>query len=286
MILVTGATGHLGKATIDFLLNTVSANQIAALVRDEAKAEELAAKGVELRRGDYNDIDSLEKAFAGVDTLLLVSSASLEDRVGQHINAINAAVRAGVKHLIYTSVVKASHETKFIPGADHIKTEEYLKQSGILYTIFRNTFYAEVLPTLWGNVLESGQWFYPADAAKANFAARKDMAEALANVLVSPEKHLNKTYEITGSKSYTFAEIAEQLSDVTGKTITYTDIPLDAFKEGLTKAGVPQQYVPIIVSISEAFKAGEMDATEEDLETLLGRKPTSLSTYLQETYAH
>lgn len=285
MILVTAATGHLGKGVIDFLLKTVPAHQIAALVRDLAKAEELTAKGIAIRKGDYFDATSLVKAFKGIDTLLLISSGSMEDRVGQHVNAINAAKEAGVKHLIYTSALKTSFQTKFIPGVDHIRTEEYLKSSGISYTIFRNTFYAEVVPMLVGNALETGQWFYPAGEAKANFVLRADIAEALANVLMAPEKHLNQTYEITSGKSYSFAELAEQLSDVTGKTITYTAISTESFKAGLVQAGVPEAFIPMIVSISEALKDGEMDVTDAALEQLLGRKPTALSLFFQANYA-
>ncbi len=285
MILVTAATGHLGKGVIDFLLKAVPAHQIVALVRDSAKAEELTAKGIAIRKGDYFDAASLVKAFDGIDTLLLISSGSLENRVGQHVNAINAAKEAGVKHLVYTSALKTSYQTKFIPSVDHIRTEEYLKSSGISYTIFRNTFYAEVVPMLVGNALETGQWPYPAGESKANFVLRADIAEALANVLMAPEKHLNQTYEITSAKSYSFAELAEQLSDVTGKTITYTAISTESFKAGLVQAGVPEAFIPMSVSISEALKDGEMDVTDAALEQLLGRKPTALSLFFQANYS-
>src|SRR5688572_14936796 len=160
MILVTAATGHLGTATIDYLLKkNVPASQIASLVRDEKKATGLSAKGIALRKGDYFDAASLQKAFEGIDTLVFVSSGSIEDRVSQHRNVVNAAKTANVKHIIYTSVLKASETLKFLPAIDHYHTETFLKESGIPYTIFRNTFYVEVLPMLFGGALESGQWY-------------------------------------------------------------------------------------------------------------------------------
>lgn len=280
MILITGANGHLGTATIDFLLKKTPASQVAALVRDEAKGAALAAKGIALRTGDYFDAASLQKSFAGIDVLVFISSGSLENRVAQHENAVNAAKAAGVKHIIYTSVLKASDTLKFLPAIDHYHTEAMLKKSGISYTIFRNTFYVEVLPMLLGGALESGQWYYAAGDAKANFASRLDMAEAIANVAINPSQHANKIYEITSGQSYSFHEIASILSKVAGKTVSYIPIPVDALKEGMKQAGVPEPYIPMYASIAEGIAAGEMDATDSSLEKLLQRKPADLEEYL------
>lgn len=281
MILVTAATGHLGTATIDYLLKAnVPASQIAGLVRDEQKAASLSTKGIALRKGDYFDAAALEKAFQGVDTLVFISSGSIEDRVSQHRNVVNAAKVSGVKHIIYTSVLKASETLKFFPGIDHYHTEAMLKQAGIPYTVFRNTYYIEVLPMLFGGALESGQWYYAAGNAKANFAARTDMAEALANVAANPAPHANKIYEITAGKSYSFHEIAGVLSKVVGKTVSYIPVPLEALKEGMKQAGVPEAYIPMYASIAEGISAGEMDAVDGSLENLLKRKPADLNEYL------
>ncbi|MDF7820478.1 SDR family oxidoreductase [Runella sp. MFBS21] len=281
MILVTGATGHLGSATIDFLLETTPSTQIAALVRDVAKAGNLTEKGVEVRQGDYSDIDSLSKAFEGIDTLLLISSSSMENRFLQHTNAIDAAKKAGVKYIVYTSVVKPSYETKFLPGLDHIKTEEYLKASGLNYVIFRNTFYAEVLPMLLGNALETGDWYYPVGDAKINLVARFDIAEGLAKVLVAPEKHLNQVYEITSGESLSFTQIAALLTEAKGKTITYTSIPTEAFVGGLQQAGLPEPVIGMIGGIAEAIKDGELSTTDAALENILGRKTTPLKSCIE-----
>ena len=285
MILVTCATGHLGKATIDFLLKKVPAGSVAALVRDLSKAEELKSQGITLRMGDYSDPASLASAFRGVETLLLISSGTLEGRVQQHINAIDAAKANGVKHIIYTSVLRSNPNTKFTVGVDHYHTEEYLKKSGIAYTFFRNTFYTEVLPMFLGDALASGNWYYAAGQAKANFASRTDMAEGLANVLAEPGKHVNKTYEITGSKAYSFSEIAAVAGGLAGKPVNYIPVSLDDLKEGMKKAGVPEMYIPLMVSVADMFSAGEMDVTDPALEQLLGRKPEEIGAALGKVLA-
>jgi NAD(P)H dehydrogenase (quinone) len=281
MILVTAATGHLGTATIDNLLNKkVPAGEIAALVRDENKAASLSAKGISLRKGDYHNAASLQAAFKGVETLVFISSGSIEDRVAQHKNVVDAAKANGVKHIIYTSVLKASEKLKFKPGIDHYHTENFLKESGIAYTVFRNTFYIDVLPMLLGGALESGQWYYAAGNGKANFAARTDMAEALANVVTATASHANKIYEIAGSQSYTFHEIADVLTQITGKTIIYIPIPLEGLKEGMKQAGVPEAYIPMYASIAEGISVGDLDSQDATLEKLLQRKPVGLKEYL------
>jgi len=281
MILVTAATGHLGTATIDSLLKAkVPASQIAGLVRDEQKAAALSEKGIALRTGDYFDTVSLEKAFQGIDTLVFISSGTIENRVDQHRNVVNAAKTSGVKHIIYTSVLKASKTLKFFPGVDHYHTETFLKESGIPYTVFRNTFYMEILPMFLGGALESGQWHYAAGNAKINVAARIDMAEAIANVAVAPAPHANRIYEIAGNRSYSFNEIAGVVSQIVGKTISYIPVPLEALKEGMKQAGVPEGHIPMYASIAEAISAGELDSDDRSLEKLLQRKPVDLKEYL------
>jgi NAD(P)H dehydrogenase (quinone) len=281
MILITAATGHLGTATIDFLLQkNVPANQIAGLVRDEKKAAGLSAKGISLRKGDYHDAASLQAAFKGIDTLVFISSGSIHDRVAQHKNVVDAAKANGVKNILYTSVLKASETLKFLPALDHYHTENFLKESGIAYTVFRNTFYIEVLPGLLGGALQNGQWYYAAGNGKANFAARADMAEAIANVAIAPAAHANKIYEIAGGHSYTFHEIAEVVSRATGKTIQYIPVSLDALKEGMKQAGVPEAYIPMYASIAESISVGDLDSEDAALEKLLQRKPATLEAYL------
>lgn len=203
MILVTGATGHLGKGVIDFLIKKVPANNIAALVRDESKAASLKEAGVDVRIGNYDDYNSLVKAFTGVDKLLLVSSNDEANRAGQHISAVNAAKEAGVKHILYTSVnykVIDHSAIDFITSA-HLVTEDHIITSGLVYTFFADNLYADVLPLFFGDHVPDSGIVFPAGEGKVPFASRTDMAEAIANVLAG-EGHENKTYVLASDVSY------------------------------------------------------------------------------------
>ena len=283
MILITGATGHLGGATLDFLLKKKNSNSIVAMARDSVKAATLKTKGIEIRIGDYNDYDSLLQAFEGVNILLFVSSASPEsaERRQHHINVINAAKEKKVKHVVYTSVLNASDTAKFLPAIEHCHTEQYLQQTGITYTIFRNTMYAEAVPQLLGNALQSGTWYFPAGNAKNNFASRTDIAEALAAVISQPLLHQNKVYEIASGHSYSCGEIAAMISHHTGKPLIYNTISLDMMKKEMEKIGIPEAIIAMVSSGVEAIDAGEFDITDTSLENILGRKPADLKDYLK-----
>lgn len=288
MILVTGATGHFGKATIEFLLaKGVSPDQISAFVRDEAKAQDLKAKGLNIKIGDYDDYASMIAAFKGADKLLLVSGTDMVNRTKQQLSAIKAAQEAGVKHIFYTSFER-KNESETSPIAflakQHLDTEKAIKESGLNYTIFRDTLYLDVLPTFFGEkVLETGIIF-PAGDGKAGFALRKDMAEAAANVLIG-EGHENKEYIFSNTENVSIKEVADKLSEVTGKNITYTNPASEDFKAALTKTGIPQMYADIIAGFAEAIKQGDMEVAKTDLERLLGRKPTTVKEFLSQVYA-
>ena len=168
--LITGSTGHLGSATIEYLLNKVSANEIAALARNEEKAKTLKEKGIDVRIGNYDDYDSLVKAFQGIDKLLLISASEIGNRAAQHINAINAAKEAGVKHIVYTSFIRQKDDPNsalWFIAKDHVETEEHLVNSGIPYTLFKNGFYMDMITDFIGeNVLETQTVFLPAKEGK------------------------------------------------------------------------------------------------------------------------
>lgn len=282
MILVTGATGQMGKAAIDLLLKKIPADQIIGLIRDPKKAEDLIQKGIEVRKGDYFDYSSLLSAFKGVDKLFLISSGEIQDRSKQHINAINAAKEAGVKHIVYTSFQRKSETDSAIQvvAQSHIDTENYLKASGIKYTILKNTLYADILPMFFGsNVIDTGI-FLPAGAGKAAFATRMDLTEAAVNVLLG-EGHENNEYELSSDTSYSFSDIADILSRLSGKQVVYTDAPVEVYIDAVTKAGVPMEYAQFFAGFSTAIKAGEFDHVSPTMEKLLGRKPVSMTEYLK-----
>lgn len=285
MILVTGANGHLGGSTIDFLLKNNLDVKIRALVRSEEKGRELKNKGVELTFGDYLDYDSLVNAMKNIESLLLVSSSTLGNRHAQHLNVIRAAKQVGIRHIVYTSVLKASPNSKFTVGLDHIKTEEEIKACGINYTIMRNTHYTDFLPNITGNAIESRAIYYSAGNAKINFALRMGMAEANAVVISNIIDHKNKIYEITSRTVYSFADMAEIISQITGKEIKYVDIPTEVLKTNIIKAGMPNEVAELMVSIAESMKAGEFDYCDPALENLLGRKPVDLKEFLHSVYS-
>ncbi|HWK07337.1 MAG TPA: SDR family oxidoreductase [Puia sp.] len=288
MILVTGATGPLGKAVVEFLLKKTPGSNIAALVRDPAKAETLKGQGVDIRQGDYNNYDSLVKAFTGIDKLYFVSGNDIPNRSVQQANVVRAAKQAGIKHILYTSFQR-KNETFSSPIAlvaqAHLETETALKESGIPYTILKHTLYTDMLPIFIGDkVLETGVIFQPAGEGKVSYATRSDMAEAAANILTG-QGHENKEYEISGNQAWSYPEIAKIISEITGKSITYVSPTQEVFKQELTKAGVPDHYIGLFGGFGEGIRQGEFDLTDPTLEKLLGRQPTSLREYLKTIYS-
>lgn len=286
MILITGATGNLGRATVDFLLKKVPANELAVLVRDENKVPDLKEKGVTIRIGDYHDKNSLIAALAGVDKVFLISSNDFNDRLGQHQRVIDAAKETGVKHLIYTGVSMQHFEQSALNQimGEHFDTEKHILNSGLTYTFLRDNLYADVIPVFLGErVLETGINL-PAGNGKVPYAVRKDIAEAAANILAG-EGHENKIYEISNTESYSYQDVADLLSEISGKTVPYNDVPVTDFSKALTEAGVPEHLIGFTIGFATATKDGDFDIPNTHLEELLGRKPTSLKQFLTETYS-
>ncbi len=284
MILVTGANGNLGKATVEYLLKKVHASNIAVSVREPQKADALAQKGISVRQGDFNNPDSLPKAFEGAEKLLLIStSEDVQKRTQSHRNAINAAVKAGVKHIVYTSIIHDGTTSPYHLVKNHLDSEAHLKSSGLSYTIIREGLYLDYLPMMLGKVQETKQIVYPGGTSKVSFVLRNDIAEALADILAT-DGHESKTYNITTDKGYSFAEIAGVLSTITENTITYSDIPLEAFADGMRKYGVPEPMVTISVEIASLIRQGLFLKPDTTLAKLLGRPPVDVPEFLKNTY--
>lgn len=284
MILVTGATGHLGKATISHLLKNTNAGRIAALARDEQKAAFLKEKGVEVRLGDFDDTASLDKAVQGVSKVLLISGAD-PNRLQQHKNLVDSAVKAGVKHIAYTGVSLHDVNSSALAGLmkSHFQTEDYIRENGLTYTFLRNSLYADIIPMYVGkNVFETGV-VLPAGTGKVPFALRAEMGEAAANILLQ-EGHENKTYHITGRELYSFDDVTRELSALSGKSLTYTDPDPAAYEEMLTNSGVSGFLVSLISGFAADIRNKQYEIVSDDLQKLLGRKPAALDEALRVIY--
>lgn len=288
MILVTGATGHFGKATIQHLLKKgVAAKEIKALVRDESKATDLKEQGINIIKGDYDDYNSLVKAFVGIDKLLFVSGSDINKRGPQQLAVVKAAKEANVPYILYTSFERSTEDgssaVAFIADT-HLATEKAIKESGIAYTFFRNNLYTDFIPMFIGDkVLETGV-YWPSGEGKLSAAVRDEMAEAAANVLTS-EGHEGKEYIISAEENVSFGDVAGFISKATGKNVAFASPAQEEYKSTLTAVGVPPEYVNMFAGFAQAIKDGEFETSRHDLSTLLGRKATSVEAYLTKQYA-
>jgi NAD(P)H dehydrogenase (quinone) len=287
-ILITGATGGLGKAVVETLLKTVSPASLAVLARDPAKAADLQAQGVAVRQGDYTDYDSLVAAFTGVDKLYFVATSSFTDRIAQHENVVKAAVAAKVGHVFYTSFQRKTEDDSspiaFIEEA-HLVTEKLLQSSGLTYTILQHTLYLDVFPPFFGpQVLEMGIIQLPASLGRGAYASRHDLALAGAAALLGTG-HENQIYELAADTTYSLADLAQALSTATGKPVSYVSPTPEEFIAQMTQAGVPAEASQMIVALMAAVGQGEFDSPNPMLATLLGRQPESPVAFFKATYA-
>ena len=284
-ILVTGASGELGRETLQILLKTMDSSRLVAMVRDPKKASLLAEQGVEIRRADYLDPSSLAAAFAGVDKVLLVSAVAFTDRLAQHLNVIEAAEQAGVKHIVYTSIQRKPGSTHIIPMVTESDqaTEQALTQSSLDYTVVRNSLYQEVLPLMLGSDWAAGGIHMTTGDGQAAMASRKDLAQANALILTQPG-HAGKTYTLGASEAISFKEIATTLSAITGREVPYRIVSKDDFTIRLTAAGFPLAVADFLHEWVMAVNLGEFSEVTGDLEQLIGRRPQSCKDFIASHY--
>lgn len=281
-LLVTGAAGQLGRAVLRHLLETskVSAGDIVAASRDTSKLADLAAKGIETRKADFTDENGLAAAFAGVDRILIISTDDLATpggRLKQHRTAVAAAAKAGVKHILYTSMPNPDKSlVSFAP--DHLGTEEAIKATGIPYTILRNAWYDDNYLMSMPHNLETGTWYTAYGDGKVSNISRDDCARAAAAALASPPAG-SKTLTLTGSESLTAQEIAALVSTSTGKPLNVVHVTDEQLAGGMTSAGLPDFLVKMLVSADANIRAGNFDLVTGDFEALTGQKPLPLSDY-------
>ena len=275
MIVVTGATGQLGQLVVDGLLEKVPAAEIAVSVRNPEKAAGLAARGVQVRAADYADPASLITAFAGADTVLLISGSEVGQREVQHRNVVEAAKQAGVGHLVYTSVLRADTSTLGLAG-EHKATEQAIRDSGIPFTLLRNGWYTENYAVALAQAAESGALIGSARDGKVASATRADYADAAVAVLTG-DGHQGKVYELAGDEGWTFPELAAELSKAAGREVTYQDLSAEQHRDVLVAAGVPADFAGALVSYDQGIATGQLDDSTGQLSALIGRPTTPLS---------
>jgi NAD(P)H dehydrogenase (quinone) len=274
-IVVTGATGNLGRHVVEQLLEKVPAEQITAVVRDEARAADLAARGVRLAVADYNAPETFDGLFSAGDKVLLISGNEFDKgRVGQHRVVIDAAKAAGVALLAYTS---APGSLTAALADDHKGTEAALLESGVPYTLLRNGWYNENYTEQLAPVLQTGAVTQAAGEGRVASAARADYAAAAVAVLTG-EGHENATYELSGDTAWSFAEYAAELSGQTGREIVYNAVSVDDFVGILTThAGLPAPFAAILGGVDASIAKGELAGTSGDLSRLTGRPTTPIA---------
>jgi NAD(P)H dehydrogenase (quinone) len=282
-LLVTGASGHLGRRVLAHLLDTVGVapSRVVAVTRTPAKLADVAARGVDVRAGDFDDPASLAKAFEGVERLLLISTDTLDRpgaRLAQHRAAVAAAKAAGVTHILYTSIPKADDiPVPFAP--DHAGTEQAIKASGLGWTILRNALYFDNLAFTLPAALASGKWYSSAADGRIANVSREDCARAAAAALASPST-ANAVYDITGPAALAISEIVATVSEVLGKPIELVQVTDEQLTQGLVAAGVPEPFARILVSFDTTTRSGLFATVTDAVETLAGRKPETLRHFL------
>ena len=273
-IVVTGATGHLGRHVVEQLLEKVPADQITAVVRTPEKAADFAERGVKIVVADYNTPETFDTVFATGDKVLLISGNEFEKgRVGQHKVVIEAAKAAGVALLAYTS---APGPLAAALADDHRGTEEALLASGVPYALLRNGWYNENYTENLAPVLEHSAVVAAAGDGRVSAASRADYAAAAVAVLTG-EGHENQTYELGGDEAWSFAEYAAELSRQTGKEIAYNNVPAETLIGILTGAGLPEPFAAILAGVDASIEKGELVIATGDLSRLSGRPTTPIS---------
>ena len=273
---LTGSTGQLGSLIAADLASRGLLQRV--LVRELSRAPKLA--GAVAVAIDFSDRETTAKALAGVRTLFFVSLPESDDRVAQHCRFIDAAAAASVEHIVYTSFVGASDDAVFTLARDHAATEAHIRSSGMHWTFLRDSFYADFLALLAG---EDGVIRGPAGDGRVGAVARADVARSAAAVLAAPDKHIDRSYDMTGPEALTLAEVAAIVGEATGRSITFHDETVDEAYASRRGHGVPDWQLDAWVSTYTAIRAGELAVVSDAVEQLTGRRPLSLRELLSKS---
>ncbi|SFL56545.1 SDR family oxidoreductase [Halanaerobium salsuginis] len=278
-IMVTGATGKLGSKVMDFLLAKLPAEQLAASVRNPAKADKLSKQGVEVRQGDFDQPEELVNTFQNIDKLLIISTTDdNETRIRQHKNAVQAAKKAEVSFIAYTSIADADNSSLDLAPV-HRSTEQAIKESGIPYAFLRNNWYLRNEIGSIESAMNAEPWITSAEDGKVGWALQKDYAEAAAVVLAG-EGHENKIYELSGQPR-TQAELVADLEEVLDKEIEVKQVSDTEYEEILTESGMSKSLAAMFAGIQQSIRKGALDVKSNDFEKLLGHPVTPFKDALQ-----
>lgn len=279
MIVVTGASGTLGRAVLEHLLARTPAEGVAASVRDPQQVTDLARRGVRVRRGDFADPDGLAHAFEGASQVLVVSTDGTgEESVHRHRAAVEAAVKAGARRVLYTSHMGADPTSPFLPMPDHAATEDALRQAGVAFTSLRNGFYASTVPLLLAGALATGELRAPEDGPVA-WTTHADLAEATAVALVHGGLD-GVTPPLTAAAALDMSEVAALAGPLVGRDIRRVVVPDDEYRSGLVAHGVPGPAADLLVGLFAAARRGDFASADPTLSRLLDRTPVSLQEFL------
>lgn len=276
MIVVTGATGHLGRGILNNLLHRLPASQLVASARDPQQANNLAEAGVQVRQGDFADPASLATAFAGATQVLVVSPNKLGEE-GQQLSrhAIEAAHKAGARRVLYTSQVAAGADSAFAPALNHAAAEALLAESGLPYTSLRNGYYAESALFHIGRSFETGELRAPEDGP-VSWTTRADLAEANAAVLAAEGSFEGPTPPLVAPEAYTLAELAAIASELLGREVKRVVLTDEQWKQEQVAQGLPAPVAELLLGSYRASRRGEFATIDPTLAQLLGRRPQTM----------
>jgi NAD(P)H dehydrogenase (quinone) len=281
---VTGASGHLGRlAVLDLLARGVPSADIVAIVRTREKVADLAERGVDVRVADYTQPETLRKALAGVNRLLLVSSSAAGERLAQHMNVIAAAKSAGVSLVVYTGILNAEHTSNPLAG-EHQDTERALRDAGVPFTVLRNGWYTENYTDRLPQYLQAGEIVGAAGHGRISAASRQDYAVAAVAALLQ-NVGASRAYEL-GGPSFDLFELAEAITAITGTGVTYYNLSVNEYINTLKRSGLDQNTAEFVAALDASIARGELETNSQDLEQLLGRPVTSLATVIREAQHH
>ncbi|MBL8165011.1 MAG: SDR family oxidoreductase [Anaerolineae bacterium] len=281
-LLITGASGHLGRRVIELLLETQTDSTIIATTRSPEKLADFSKQGVVVRHADFDQPDTLAEAFAGAERLLLISTDALGVpglRINQHRNAISAAEQAGVKHVVYTSLIKPDPDSPVLLAPDHHSTETALAESRVGWTVLRENLYAEVLLGSVTQAVKFGGLYNAAANGRAAYITREDCARAAAAALASSFEG-RRTLDITGPEALSQEDVAALASSIVGKPLNYVPLELDVLLNNMVSAGLPRPVAEIFASFDTAIAQGRFSAVTNSIEVLTGRKPISIAEFL------